>query len=152
MRFSHILRKGGIALIRRNQAFLNRINVLLDFLVIISAYYLASWFWLDVMDGRSDNMAAISGKTIALSCLYALLLLFTLSLFDFYGTTRTRRLTWKIRTIFIATSVTVLLTSTLFYVFRLTEFSRGVLSSFYLFLLVLFACVVLSTHRQLDGS
>ena len=124
-------------MIRRNQEFLNRINVILDSLVIVLSYILATWFWLDVMGGQSDNMAALSGKTVVLSCLYAFVLLFFLTLLGFYGTTRTRRLIWKIRTIFITTSVTVLLTSTLLYIFRLTDFSRGVLGCFYLFLLVL---------------
>ena len=124
-------------MIRKNQTFLNRINVMLDFLVIISAYILATWFWLDIMGGKNDNIAALSERTVALSCVYAFILLLTLTLSGFYSTTRTRRLSWKAKTIFIATSITVLLTSTLLYIFRLTEFSRGVLGSFYLFLLIL---------------
>ena len=117
-------------MIRRNQEFLNRVNVLLDFLVIITAYVLATWFWLDVMGGHDDNMAALSGRTLGISCIYALVLIFLLSLFGFYGTTRTKRLGWKLQIIFITTSVTVLMASTLLFIFRLADFSRGVLFSF----------------------
>ena len=82
-------------------------------------------------------MAALSGKTLLLSCVYAFALFFFLSMLGFYATTRTRRLTWKLRTIFIAVTVTVLLASTLLFIFRLVDFSRGVLLLFYLFTLLL---------------
>ena len=129
--------KGGTLLIRRNQLFLNRINVLLDFLVVVASYVLATWFWLDVMGGRSDNMAALSGRTLLLSCLYAIALLLTLAASGLYTTTRTKKLSWKLERIFLSTSVAILVASTLLFIFRLVEFSRGVLFSFYLFTLVL---------------
>ncbi len=149
---TRILWKGGRALIRRNQAFLNRINVLLDFLLIVCAYILATWFWLDIMGGRNDNMAALNGKTIFLTSVYAFILVFSLTLLGFYSTTRTRRLVWKIQIIFILTSVTLLFTSTLFYLFRLTEFSRGVLGCFYFFVLIIligkYTCMRLVFNRM----
>ena len=118
-------------MIRRNQTFLNHLNVLLDMLLVIGAFMLASWFWIDVMGGSDANMAALSLRTLALSCIYALGLLFLLSLMGFYSTTRTRRLTWKVRALFIATTLGVLLASTLLFLFRLIDFSRGVLLLFY---------------------
>ena len=43
----------GAVMIRRNQAFLNRLNVLLDLLLVIAAYMLASWFWLGLLEHSS---------------------------------------------------------------------------------------------------
>ena len=118
-------------MIRKNQAFLNRINVLLDILLVIGAYILASVMRLDFLNGMSNNMAAVSWQTIQLAAVYALALSFLLSLLGFYNTTRTRRLTWKARTIWIATTIALLFAASLLFLFRLEDFSRGVIFIFY---------------------
>ncbi len=126
-------------LIRKNQEFINRINNILDMLLVIFSYVFASWFWLGYMKNDEGNMAFISGRTLLLAVAYALFLFFVLSLMGFYNTTRTRRLRWKIRTIFIGITVTTLIATTLFFIFRLIDFSRGVILVFYfaiLFLLI----------------
>lgn len=123
-------------MIRKNQAFLNRVNILLDILLVILSYMLASWLRLDFLDGYSGNMAAISGKTILLAAAYALVLFFILSVFGFYNTTRTRRLIWKARTILASVTLSILFATSLLFVFRLVDFSRGVLLVFYLVTLV----------------
>ena len=124
-------------MIRRNQEFLNRVNMLLDMLLVIAAYILASWFRLSVLDGRGDNMAALSGRTLLLAVGFAVVVFFLLSIFGFYNTTRTRRLVWKTGVIFAAVSITALMAAALLFVFRWVEFSRGVLLVFYAFTLVL---------------
>ncbi len=123
-------------MIRKNQAFLNRVNILADILLVIIAYMLASWLRLDFLDGSKGNMAAISGKTLLLAMAYALVLSFLLSVLGFYNTTRTRRLIWKVRTILAAVTISTLFASSLLFVFRLVDFSRGVLLVFYLATLV----------------
>ena len=123
-------------MIRKNQAFLNRVNILADILLVILAYMLASWLRLDFLDGSKGNMAAISGKTLLLAVAYALVLSFLLSVLGFYNTTRTRRLIWKVRTILAAVTVSTLFASSLLFVFRLVDFSRGVLLVFYLATLI----------------
>ena len=79
-------------MIRKNQAFLNRVNIILDMLLVIAAYMLASWLRLDFLDGDSGNMAGISGKTLLLAVAYSMMLFFVLSILGFYNTTRTRQL------------------------------------------------------------
>ena len=122
-------------MIRKNQAFLNRVNIILDMLLVIGAYMLASWLRLDFLDGDSSNMAGISEKTLLLAIAYSLMLFLILSIFGFYNTTRTRRLVWKIRTICISVTLSTLIATTLFFVFRLVDFSRGVILAFYIFTL-----------------
>ena len=119
-------------MIRRNQAFLNKVNILLDILLVVAAYVVASWLRLDFLDGQESNMAAVSGKTVMLAFAYSLVLFMLLSLMGFYNTTRTRRLQWKIRVIFLAVTISMTLVSALLFIFRLEEFSRGVLLVFYL--------------------
>ena len=119
-------------MIRKNQAFLNRVNIILDMLLVIISYLFASWLRLDFFDGHGDNMAAVSSKTILLAVAYSLVLFLLLSLLGFYNTTRTRRLIWKVRTIFLGVTVSILIASTFLFVFRLVDFSRGVLLVFYL--------------------
>ena len=47
-------------MIRKNQAFLNRVNIILDMILVILSYMLATWLRLDIFDGDSGNMAGIS--------------------------------------------------------------------------------------------
>ena len=124
-------------MIRKNQAFLNQVNIILDMMLVVLSYILASWIRLDFFDGDSSNMAGVSEKTLLLALTYALMLFFLLSLFGFYNTTRTRRLTWKIRTIFFAVTLSTLVATTVFFVFRLVDFSRGVILAFYVITLIL---------------
>ncbi len=101
-------------------------------LLVTVSYVLASWIRLDFFDGYSDNMAAIRPKTIFLAIAYSMILFFMLSMTGFYNTTRTRKLTWKTRTIVFAVTLATLIATTLLFVFRLVDFSRGVLLVFYL--------------------
>ena len=124
-------------MVRKNQAFLNRLNILLDLLLTVGAYLISSWLRLDFLNGEEGNMAAVSGKTVLLAFGYSLVLFMLLSLFGFYNSTRTRRLQWKIRTIILAVTISILLASSLLFVFRLEDFSRGVLYIFYISTIVL---------------
>ncbi|MDO4484932.1 MAG: undecaprenyl-phosphate glucose phosphotransferase [Clostridia bacterium] len=117
-------------MIRKNQHLLNIINVCIDTFLVVVAYALASWFWLEVVVHKSTNMAALQGKTLLLAFLYALSFVLLLSVFGFYNSTRTRKLRWKVTVIFSATVISTMVATTLFYLFRLEDFSRGVLFSF----------------------
>ena len=118
-------------MIRKNQNFLNRLNQLLDILLVMACYAFSSWFWLEVKEGDTGNMAMLNERTLLIAFAYALFLSILFLAFGFYGTTRTRRLIWKIKVIFICVTITVLVASFLLYLFRLQEFSRGVLFLFY---------------------
>ena len=98
-------------MIRRNQAFLNKLNILLDIALTVAAYILASWLRLDFLDGQETNMAAVSGRTVLLALSYSLVLFLLLSVMGFYNT---------------------LIATALLFTFRLMDFSRGVLIVFYL--------------------
>ena len=86
-------------MIRKNQEFLNRVNIIVDMLLVVISYIFAAWFWLDFLKNDDVNMGVISRQTILLAVAYALFLFFLLSMLGFYNSTRTRRLFWKFRTI-----------------------------------------------------
>ena len=119
-------------MIRKNQQLLNMLNVVLDIGLLIAAYMLSAWLWLDVV-AHNGNMASLRGETVLLALLYALGAVIVLSLLGFYNTTRTRRIRQKLIIIFLGNSVSVMGAAALFYVFRLQEFSRGVALCFYCF-------------------
>ena len=118
-------------MIRKNQAFLNRVNIILDILLVMLCYASASWFWLVVKERDVSNMAMISGNTLTIAFIYAVVQSLLFMSLGFYRTTRTRKLIWKLGIIFLGTTVAVLAATFLFYLFRLQEFSRGVLFIFY---------------------
>lgn len=123
-------------MIRRNQAFFNRVNIILDMLLVVSAYAASSWIWIDLLGGYNENMAALSGLSVFLSLVYSVLVYIILSVLGFYVTNRTRRLSWKLRTIFLGVTLAVLLASTVLFILKLIDFSRGVLYLFYLLTLL----------------
>ena len=118
-------------MIRKNQAFFNRLNQVLDILLVIACYAFSSWFWLAVRNRDFVNMAAISGKMLLTSFIYSVALSVFFMCVGFYGSTRIRKLGWKLRIILLGTTITLLISSFLLYLFRLQEFSRGVLLIFY---------------------
>ena len=124
-------------MIRRNQAFFNRVNIVLDMLLVVSAYAASAWIWIDLVGGYNENMAALSGLSVFLSLVYSVLVYIILSVLGFYVTNRTRRLSWKLRTIFLGVTLAVLLASTVLFILKLIDFSRGVLYLFYLLTLLL---------------
>ena len=106
-------------------------------LLVVISYIFAAWFWLDFLKNDDVNMGVISRQTILLAVAYALFLFFLLSMLGFYNSTRTRRLFWKFRTIGIAVTTSTLITTTLLFVFRLVDFSRGLILVFYITVLII---------------
>ena len=104
-------------------------------ILVVFAYILASWIRIDLLGGVSDNIAALNGNSVFLSFVYTIVVFITLSLANFYNTNRTRRLRWKVKTIFITVTFAALLASAVLFVFKLVDFSRGVLVLFYVFVL-----------------
>ena len=123
-------------MIKRNQAWLNRLNAFIDFLLIVVSYLLSSWFRLRVLTLDTGNMALTGGMVFA-ATIYAAGLLLVLALLGFYGTTRRRSTGWRLGILLLATTITALVAATLLFAFRLEEFSRGIILIFYFLTLAL---------------
>ena len=139
-------------MIRKNQAILNRMNQALDILLVMVCYAFSSWFWLVVKEGDINNMAMANPKTLLVAFIYAVLLsLFFMSL-GFYGTSRIRKLGWKLWVIILGATVTILVATFLLYLLRLQEFSRGVLFLFYGSMIGSLCAKYILTHLILNAA
>lgn len=132
-------------MIRKNQRQLNRLNALTDGVLVFCCYLAASWLWLDVIKG-DKNIASVrnlGGGLGVAAIVYALWSVLLLSGFGLYRTTRTRRAGRELGRVVMASSVSLLTAAAALYLFRLEDFSRGVLGLFYVF-----ACVTLVLKRM----
>lgn len=123
-------------MIKRNQEYLNRISALLDFLLVFISYIFSAWFRLKVLHGWWENQG-LSLPMIIASLFYAGGLLLMLSILGFYGTTRVRRLSWKIETLFVSVTISIFIVTAFIFTFKIQDVSRGIIAIFYVVTLVL---------------
>lgn len=120
-------------MIKSNQRFLNAINALSDAVLVLCSYLFSAWFWLDVLKGN-QNMASISslsqGTGLA-ACIYAVTMVVLFAVFKLYNPSRIRRIHMKIVVICEANVLGIVSIGALLYLFRLEDFSRGVIFTFF---------------------
>ena len=131
-------------MIRKNQKQFNRLNAFTDGILVLLSYLFSTWLWLDVV--KSDpNIAAVTGVHSALiATIYALWTVLILSCFHVYRSTRLSRMGHGLKNIVLANAVALVSAAAMLYLFRLQEFSRGVLAVFYVTV-----CLVLILKRLL---
>ena len=123
-------------MIKRNQEYLNRINAILDFLLVFFSYIFSAWFRLVVLHGWHENQG-LSRPMIIASLFYAAGLLVMLSVLGFYNSTRVRKLSWKLSTLFAATTLSIFAVTTVIFAFKIQDISRGIIAIFYVLTLIL---------------
>ena len=123
-------------MIKRNQTNLIRISLLVDFILVIVSYLFSSWFRLRVLTMDIVNIA-LTGRMVFAAVLYAAGLIVVLALMGYYKDSRTRDMAWQLSILIIGTTTSVLIASTLFFIFSLQDFSRGVIIIFYFLTLTL---------------
>ncbi len=125
-------------MIRRNQKQLNRLNILTDALLVFLSYMFASWLWLSVIK-KEANMAALanwdSGVGLA-AALYALWTVIVLGMLRVYRVNRFKRFAVELRNVVLGNLLAVVTLAALLYLFRLQDFSRGVLGIYYITVVV----------------
>lgn len=133
-------------MIRKNQHFLNAINVYSDGIIVLCAYLLAAYLWLDVFQ-NTTNVASINsfkqGLGIA-AIAYAIVIVLLLAVFGIYNSSRIRRLRVEIAKVWEASILSILGVASLLYLFKLQDFSRGVL-----FIFLLISATLLCVKRAL---
>lgn len=121
-------------MIRRNQRQLNRLNVFTDALLVFLSYVFASWLWLGVVT-KNPNMASLvnlrNGAGLA-GVLYAAWTVAVLGALRVYRVTRIKKIGQEIRSIVLGNLIALVSAAALLYLFRLQEFSRGVLGIYYI--------------------
>ena len=121
-------------MIRRNQKLFNQLNVLSDGFLVLVSYVMASWLWLDVIWRQDNNLAALNNRGIWLAAvIYALWTVIVLAAFGAYRTTRVHRAGREGGSIVAANTVALATGAAMLYLFRLVDFSRGVLALYFIF-------------------
>ena len=122
-----------IPMIRRNQKLLNRINVLTDALLVFLSYIFASWLWLEVMkeDANMASLANLRNGAGLAATLYALWTVVVLAALRVYRMTRFKKISLELRNVVLGNLLALVTAAALLYLFRLQEFSRGVLGIYY---------------------
>ncbi|MBO4653238.1 MAG: undecaprenyl-phosphate glucose phosphotransferase [Lachnospiraceae bacterium] len=136
-------------MIKKNQTYLNRISAGIDFLLVFLSYLFSAWFRLRVLNGSWENKG-LSRPMILASVIYSVCLIFALVLLGFYRTTRVRKLSWKLRTLFLATTLSIFAVTAVIFVFKIEDVSRGIIAIFYLLTLVLLGGKQLITRAVLN--
>lgn len=118
-------------MIKENQQILNGINIITDGILLVFAMPLAFLFRSLVMSGYVITYSFNFYMNIGTICAFAALLLY--SVFGLYGSFRSKRLLSKLGIIFkCSIIVTAVMTISLF-VFRLVDFSRGIIVLYFIF-------------------
>lgn len=123
-------------MIKKNQEYLNRISAMIDFLLVFLAYLFSAWFRLRILHGWWKNQG-LSRPMILASLFYAAGLLVMLSMLGFYSSTRVRKLSWKLTTLFAATTLSIFGVTALIFIFKIEDVSRGIIAIFYVLTLFL---------------
>lgn len=122
-------------MIQRNQKQLNRLNVLSDGVLVLLCYLFSSWLWLDVIRQNGGNMAALSrltGKGMLIAVIYAAWCVALLSAFHVYRTSRVHGTSQESKRIMAGNAIALITAASALYVFRLEDFSRGVLGMYFI--------------------
>ena len=121
-------------MIKSRQRFLNGINLVSDIFLIMLSYFFAAWFWLIVLENEPSNMAFSNSGTLNIwlvALLYSLAMVLLLVIFGVYKSSRILSARVAIEAIWRASFIGILTGGALLFLFRLEEFSRGVLAVFF---------------------
>lgn len=121
-------------MIQRNQRLLNRLNALSDAGLVLLSYLLATWLWLDVISRDQVNLAHIRGLrsgALLAALIYAAWTVLLLWSFRIYRTSRTHQARLQTGRILAGNAIALLTAAAGLYLFRLQDFSRGVLAVYF---------------------
>lgn len=132
-------------MIKSNQEYLNKLSAAADFLLVFFSYVFSAWFRLKVLHGSWENKG-LSRPMIIASLFYAAGLLLMLFVLGFYDISRSRKISWKIGTIFSATTISIFVVTGVIFAFKVQNVSRGIILLFYILTMLLLSMKHILTH------
>lgn len=119
-------------MVKQNQKLIRTMNYLSDSIIIFASYFLAVYFKYIIIDKRNYVWDA---SPLFIVCLILFCLTMPLIYYHFrvYGQSRFKDEAGEYLTILASNFAGILVIATVFYVFRITEFSREALALFWLF-------------------
>jgi Undecaprenyl-phosphate glucose phosphotransferase len=118
-------------MIKPIQKYLNFLNRLLDLGLVVLAYFAATYVWLLVFRENPTNIARDMQAAWGFALVYGFIALLIYQIMGLYDALRARPVGKEISAVLTANLLSILIVATALYLFRLQEFSRGVLFSFY---------------------
>jgi len=120
-------------MIKRMQRLLNTVNRILDAVLLMLALQLANFLWLTLIKQETTNIATLLIGNLPVMLCYVLVMVLVYELLGLYGSRRLKRFGGEFFRVCAANALGVLFVAALLFVFRLEDFSRGVLGLFWLF-------------------
>lgn len=119
-------------MVKKNQSFFNAVNAAIDAFIIIFSYFYSVWLWLVTIRGDNFNAAiSVRNDSAELVLLFAVLMLLIYRSLRLYGSFRFKTIWQEFWTLARANAIGMLALGTALYVFRMEDFSRGVLVVFF---------------------
>lgn len=113
-------------MIRRNQTVINLLNIVSDYVLVLLAYQLAVVLRFDFLDGTiSAMMNGLNAFLVASMYAVAVVLLYYVQ--GMYGSYRFKRAESEAFTVLLTNGVAAMLFMAMFFILRLTDFSRWAL-------------------------
>lgn len=133
-------------MIRKNQKLMNFLNAVSDGFLVLFAYAFSSWLWLDVIkdDRNMASLDQLGSRMGVTAVIYAVCVVLVLACFHMYRTSRLAKPTKGLKKVLVANAISLVSAAALLYLFRLEDFSRGVLALFYIT-----SCALLIVKRLL---
>lgn len=122
-------------MIKQNQRILKALNILTDGLLVLLAYLLSVWLWLDVFRQNPNNLAAkdsFFGGARTLALVYACIMMILFAVMNLYSSSRMKTVANEVIAICGANALGIIATGAALYILRLEDFSRGVLLVFFI--------------------
>lgn len=130
---SRILGLGVSSLIKRNQRYLNGLNILLDALLIFCSYMVATYIRFDIMYGASPALYLVWNSGYILAALgYTAFIIFLYWFCRMYTSQRVRKLPRLLLRLVLLNGFGIVTLTAFLYFTRITDFSRIALMLFFL--------------------
>ncbi|HWQ06730.1 MAG TPA: undecaprenyl-phosphate glucose phosphotransferase [Feifaniaceae bacterium] len=129
-------------MIKRWQKMLNTINRLIELVLIFASYFGSVAFWLLLVRHDTQNIALQLSSAGWYALAYAILIVLLYQLVGLYDSVRAKPIGNEVKWVLGVNAVVTLFGAALLFVFRLSDFSRGVLLSIYVI-----SCLVVMAKR-----
>lgn len=129
-------------MIKRWQKTLNVINRLIELVLIYASYFGSVAFWLLLIRHDPENIALQLSSAGWYALIYALVIVLSYQLVGLYDSVRAKPIGNEVKWVLSVNALVTLFGAALLYVFRLTNFSRGVL-----FFIYVLSCLLILGKR-----
>lgn len=127
-------------MIKRWQKVLNTVNRLMDLCILFIAYFASAFLWLIVIRKVPNNIALMLSHSVWFALGFALIIVFFYWFAGLYDSVRAKPFVNDVKRVLLINAIVAMLAATLLFIFRLVDFSRGMIMVYYLLSSLLILC------------